>query len=65
MRAFIPVLIAVLSVLLVSGTGYTERRFFGTALEDYFFGLFLPLVSPVSVRGDLRGRADHRRGGRA
>jgi hypothetical protein len=40
LAAHLPLLTAILSVLLVWATGFTERSFIGTALEDRFYGYF-------------------------
>jgi hypothetical protein len=36
----VPLLAALAAVALVAATGFTERSFFGTALEDWFYGFF-------------------------
>jgi hypothetical protein len=40
LRSFAPLLAAILAVFLVAATGFTERSFIGTALEDHFYGFF-------------------------
>ncbi len=41
MIPFVPVVLAALSVPLAALLGFSERSFFGTALEDQFYGFFL------------------------
>jgi hypothetical protein len=36
-----PLIVSLLSVLMVAGTGLTNRSLFGTPLEDRFYGFFL------------------------
>lgn len=52
--ALIPVVVAALSVLLPAALNFSERSFFGTALEDQFYGFFFrsyPLFLFVAAYG--------------
>lgn len=56
-RVFLPLLAAVLSVLLVATTGFTERSFIGTFMEERFHGFFFrsyPLLLPAIAYGAVR-----------
>jgi hypothetical protein len=53
----LPLLTAVLAVLLVWATGFTERSLIGTALEDHFYGYFFrsyPVLLFAMVYGAAR-----------
>jgi hypothetical protein len=57
LQAFVPALVAALAVLLVAAIGFTQRSFFGTALEDYFHGFFFrsyPLFLFAVIYGAVR-----------
>ena len=56
-HALVPIFAAVLAVVLVAGTGFTERSLIGTALEDRFYGFFFrsyPLFLFAAVYGAAR-----------